>query len=106
MSLLYIHTHTQICLKAVSHITQCTKVIKISLDGKNQEVILLEFGIRVHRILYEHILTFTVNSIGKTNNSHCILTPPLTLGAMYLICDVNEYRKVFKEFEVCNIISY
>lgn len=69
-------------------------------------MILLEFGIRVHRVLYEHILTFTVNSIGKTNNSNYTLTPPLLiLGAMYLICDVNEYRKVFKEFEVCDIIS-
>ena len=39
-------------------------MIKLSLDGKNQEVVLLEFGIRVHRVIYETILTFTVNSSG------------------------------------------
>ena len=25
----------------------------------------MEYGMRVHRILYEHILTFTVNSAGE-----------------------------------------
>lgn len=74
---------SQCCTKAVSHIASCAQVIKLSLDGKNQEVVLLEFGIRVHRELYEHILSFTINSI----------------GAMFLICDVNEYRKVMKEFK-------
>jgi recyclin-1 len=54
----------------------------MSFDGKNLDVILLEFGVRIHRVLYEHILTFTVNSI----------------GAMFLICDMNEYRKSIKEF--------
>ena len=52
-------------MKAVAHIEECTKVIKLSLDGKNQEVVLLEFGIKVHRVIYEHVLTFTVNSSGK-----------------------------------------
>ena len=49
----------------MSHIASCAQVIKLSLDGKNQEVVLLEFGIRVHRELYEHILSFTINSIGN-----------------------------------------
>lgn len=64
---MYMYTLRQVCAKAVAHITQCTSVIKTSFDGKNQEVILLEFGIRVHRILYEHILTFSVSSAGKRN---------------------------------------
>lgn len=40
-------------------------MIMVSLDGKNAEVVLMEYGVRVHRILYEHILTFTVNSSGE-----------------------------------------
>ena len=67
--MLFIQCHSlfiQTCTKAVAYIEECTSVIKLSLDGKNQEVVLLEFGIRVHRVIYEMILTFTVNSAGKT----------------------------------------
>ena len=55
----------QSCTKAVALIKECTEAITVSLDGKNAEVVLMEYGMRVHRILYEHILTFTVNSAGK-----------------------------------------
>lgn len=56
---------SQSCLRAVALIKECTDVIMVSLDGKNAEVVLMEYGVRVHRILYEHILTFTVNSSGE-----------------------------------------
>ncbi len=48
----------------------CTSSISMSLDGKNQEVILLEMGIQMHREIYEHILSFTVNSTGQLYNKY------------------------------------
>ncbi len=36
----------------------------MALDGKNLEIVLLELGIQMHREIYEHILSFTVNSTG------------------------------------------
>ena len=96
----------QTCTKAVGYVEECTNVIKLSLDGKNQEVVLLEFGIRVHRVIYEMILTFTVNSSGKTRvrEERTHLCFFITLGAMFLICDLNEYRKAVKEFKVSSAI--
>ncbi|XP_059169792.1 exocyst complex component 5-like [Physella acuta] len=57
------------------------KEIKNSLDGKNVEVVLGTLGQRFHRLAYEHLTQFSYNSI----------------GAMLVICDVNEYRKLVKE---------
>ena len=59
-------------------------MLRNSLDGKNLEVVLLEFGVRLHRVIYEHIQLFTISEG----------------GAMIIICDMNEYRKVIKEFKV------
>lgn len=60
------------------------KEIKNSLDGKNVDIVLGTLGQRYHRVTYEHLTQFTYNSI----------------GAMLVICDVNEYRKLVKE-EMC-----
>ena len=61
-------------------------MLRTSLDGKNLEVVLLEFGVRLHRVIYEHVQLFTISEG----------------GAMIIICDMNEYRKVIKEFKVRN----
>lgn len=39
-------------------------MIDNSLDGKNREAVLIEFGTRLHRTIYEHIQQFTFNSAG------------------------------------------
>ena len=39
-------------------------MLRSSLDGKNLEVVLLEFGIRLHRVIYDHIQQFSINEIG------------------------------------------
>lgn len=135
---LYCSLFFQTCIKAVAHIEECTNVIKLSLDGKNQEVVLLEFGIRVHRMIYEMILTFTINSAGKKRidkgwidgkerqdktkggkikkrkwkregmkyerEIKALYVSWTTSGAMFLICDLNEYRKAVKEFKVSSVI--
>ena len=50
------------------------KLIKIreSLDGKNIEIVLTELGVRLHRVIYDHLQQFTYNSS----------------GVMAVICDV------------------
>ena len=39
-------------------------VIRFGLDGKNIDTFLTEFGIRFHRVVYDHLLTFQYNSFG------------------------------------------
>jgi len=65
-------------------------VLRSSLDGKNLEVVLLEFGIRLHRVIYDHIQQFSINE----------------MGAMVIICDMNEYRRAVKEFKVLVNINF
>ncbi|KAK7104250.1 exocyst complex component 5-like [Littorina saxatilis] len=69
------------CSKVVRALTAFVESIRSSLDGQNVEICMTELGKRFHRMVYEHILNFQYNSI----------------GAMLVICDVNEYRKCVKE---------
>lgn len=75
---------TPACAGVVKFIAHQHHLIRDSLDGKNVEGVLLELGTRLHKILYDHLYQFQYNS----------------LGAMLVICDVNEYRKCVKEFNV------
>lgn len=74
---------SQPCLKVVKYITDNLTHIRDSLDGRNREYVMTEFGCRFHRIIYEHLQTFQYNST----------------GAMCVICDINEYRKCIKELK-------
>jgi hypothetical protein len=53
------------------------------MDGKNIECVFLELGIRLHRVIYDHLQQFTYSSA----------------GAMSVICDVQEYRRCMAEFK-------
>lgn len=75
---------TPACVKVVKFINQNVEKIRDSLDGKNVEALLTELGTRFHRVIYEHLQQFQYSSV----------------GAMVVICDVNEYRKCAKEFRV------
>lgn len=74
----------QACMAVVQYIHNTIQRIKSCLDGKNAENVLLELGIRLHRVIYEHLLQFQYNSI----------------GAMIAIMDVNEYRKCVKNLNI------
>ena len=39
--------------------------IRESLDGKNLESVLTEFGTRIHRVLFEHLQQFIYSDIGR-----------------------------------------
>lgn len=55
----------QACSKVVKFISYIAQTIHGSLDGKNVEVVLTELGTRLQRVIYEHLLQFQYNSLGK-----------------------------------------
>lgn len=75
---------TATCDKVVRFLRQYVEKIRDCLDGKNIESVLTELGTRFHRAIYEHLLQFQFSSF----------------GAMFAICDVNEYRKCASDFKL------
>ncbi|XP_071963133.1 exocyst complex component 5-like [Antedon mediterranea] len=73
---------TQACAKVLKFVEQQAGKLNACLDGKNVGAVRLEFGIRFHRVILDHLQSFTYNS----------------MGAMLVICDVNEYRRTAKAF--------
>lgn len=69
------------CLKVVQTIQPAIGQIKKCVDGENLQNVLQEFGVRFHRVIYDHLQSLQFN----------------TAGAMCAICDVNEYRKLIRE---------
>lgn len=61
---LMVSEQTEACHKVVNYIVECRRVFDQALDGKNLEVVLLEFGIRIQRVIYEHIQQFVVSETG------------------------------------------
>lgn len=55
----------QACSRVVRALNTYVKSMRASLDGQNVEVTLMDLGKRFHRLVYEHILSFQYNSIGK-----------------------------------------
>lgn len=79
-----LHMFSTACEKVVKYINSLVKMIHVGLDGKNVDAVLTEFGFRLHRVIYDHLQQFQYSHI----------------GAMLVICDVNEYRKCVKEFQI------
>jgi flagellar motor switch/type III secretory pathway protein FliN len=76
--------NTSTCLKVARFLSAHVQQIRHSLDGKNVEAVLMELGIRFHKVVYEHLLQFQYSSI----------------GAMLAILDVNAYRVCAEEFKI------
>lgn len=75
---------TTACARTCEFIASQLSFIQDSLDGKNLESVLTEFGTRIHRQIYEHLQQYQYTSI----------------GGMVAICDISEYRNCIKAFEV------
>lgn len=75
---------TYACSKVIKFMDRQIENIKDSLDGKNVEAVLMELGIRFHRVVYDHLQQYQYN----------------TVGAMIAICDINEYRKCVKQLKL------
>ncbi|RDD44865.1 Exocyst complex component 5 [Trichoplax sp. H2] len=75
---------TPACSSCIQFIRLQRKLIKSCLDGKNVEEVLKEFGVRFHRILYDHLQQFAYNS----------------MGGMFALADVHSYQDCIKEFQI------
>lgn len=62
--MMYLFVWMQACGKVVKYVAGQVAAIHKGLDGKNVDAVLTEFGIRFHRVVYEHLQQFTYNSIG------------------------------------------
>ncbi|KAF2882433.1 hypothetical protein ILUMI_23752 [Ignelater luminosus] len=68
------------CKAVGQYIKNIINQIQSNMDGNNVSALLQELGIRLHRVIYDHMLQFQYN----------------TAGAMVAICDLNEYRSATK----------
>jgi hypothetical protein len=57
----------QACLAVVQYVGSMVDRIRDSLDGKNVEALMMEFGIRFHRVICEHMQQFQYNSAGENH---------------------------------------
>lgn len=74
----------QACVKVCAYVRKQVEKIKNSMDGKNVDTVLMELGVRFHRLTYEHLQQYSYSC----------------MGGMLAICDVAEYRKCAKDFKV------
>lgn len=75
------------CSRVIKFVNYQVEKIRDSMDGHNIEAVLLELGVRLHRVIYDHLQQFTYSSA----------------GVMSVICDVQEYRKCVGEFKVASV---
>ena len=52
---LALNTSSSACLRVVKFVNYQVDHIRSSMDGKNLEMVLLELGLRLHRVIYEHL---------------------------------------------------
>ncbi|KAM8921624.1 exocyst complex component 5 [Pelodytes ibericus] len=76
--------YTTACVKVCLYVRKQVEKIRNSMDGKNVDTVLMELGVRFHRLIYEHLQQFSYSS----------------MGGMLAICDVAEYRRCAKDFKI------
>uniref|UniRef100_A0A8C6VSU4 Exocyst complex component 5 n=1 Tax=Naja naja TaxID=35670 RepID=A0A8C6VSU4_NAJNA len=81
--------YTNACAKVCAYVRKQLEKIRNSMDGKNVDSVLMEFGVRFHRLIYEHLQQYSYSC----------------MGGMLAICDVAEYRKCAKEFKVALVLQ-
>ncbi|XP_014667392.1 PREDICTED: exocyst complex component 5-like [Priapulus caudatus] len=55
---------TPACSKVVRFVDRLIETARDSLDGKNVEAALTELGVRLHRVIYEHLQQYQYNTVG------------------------------------------
>ncbi|XP_072842946.1 exocyst complex component 5 [Pogona vitticeps] len=81
--------YTNACAKVCAYVRKQVEKIRSSMDGKNVDSVLMEFGVRFHRLIYEHLQQYSYSC----------------MGGMLAICDVAEYRKYAKEFKIALVLQ-
>lgn len=56
---------SQACKSVVQFMRKSIKLIQECLHGRNTKNVLIELGIRFHRVIYDHLLQYTYNSGGN-----------------------------------------
>lgn len=77
------------CLDVVKNLLPIIGQLQKCVDGDNLTAVMTEFGVRLHRTIYEHLQQFQYN----------------TAGAMFAICDVKEYRKCISSAKAGPMVS-
>ena len=72
-------TSTKACDQVIKFVNYQVEKVRQSLDGKNIEFILYELGIRLHRVIYDHLQQFAYS----------------TAGVMSVLCDVQVRPRDF-----------
>ena len=75
---------TGACVKAVRWVNNLSEKIRECLDGRNVEWVFQELGVRLHRTIYEHLMSFQFASA----------------GAMTLMLDMHEYRRCVADWKL------
>lgn len=57
------------CQNVVQQIIPVIRQIQRFLDGENLKTIMTEIGVRLHRVIYDHLLQFQFTTSGKHLNS-------------------------------------
>ena len=70
---------TKACDQVIKFVNYQVEKVRQSLDGKNIEFILYELGIRLHRVIYDHLQQFAYS----------------TAGVMSVLCDVQVRPRDF-----------
>uniref|UniRef100_A0A8C3Y8M2 Exocyst complex component 5 n=1 Tax=Catharus ustulatus TaxID=91951 RepID=A0A8C3Y8M2_CATUS len=81
--------YTNACVKVCGYVRKQVEKIRNSMDGKNVDTVLMEFGVRFHRLIYEHLQQYSYSC----------------MGGMLAICDVAEYRKCAKDFKIALVLQ-
>ena len=61
----------QACGKVTKYVSSTLQQIHTGLDGNNVEAVLRELGVRLHRVIYEHLLQYQYNSMGECAGTCC-----------------------------------
>lgn len=86
---------TEACQKVVAYLVECRRVLDQSLDGKNLEVVLLEFGVRLQRVIYDHVQQFIISENGllRVNLPLYTHTHTFTFSYCYNYCYKQHMRQ-------------
>lgn len=62
------------CLDVVKNLLPILGQLQRCVDGENLTAVMTEFGVRLHRTIYEHLQQFQFNTAGNLHNkSFCIV---------------------------------
>ena len=85
----FLPAHRQACSKVCAYVSRQVDRVRKSMDGKNVDTVLMELGVRFHRLIHEHLQQYGYSS----------------MGGMLAICDVAEYRRCAKDFRVSGAVG-